>query len=275
MPRGPAMAQQKSTIRTPASGWGGPVPGRPADRIGAGAGRGGGGSTSSPLSAPRAGAGPRGMRPRSDRNGEPARRIASTSTKKSLASRWGSWTMSSTSLTGSTSRPLAWPSAMRSACGVAAASLRTTSATVIRLAATWSRSSHSGPVRPVSPSSRSAQSTKRGKLGGWIVNEVQRPSALATVVWAASLAWRSGTVPCQWWRLALAVWRVVRATASWADTTTWPARPVRRAATTRARAASAAARAVCLNPRSPAGWLGGSPGWPQSQVRPPAAVRVR
>ena len=104
-----------------------------------------------------------------------------------------------------------------------------------------------------------------------MANDVHWPSLLSTVEPPAIWAWRDGTMPCQWWRLPFDDCIVVITTASWADTTMCPARPVRRRAVTSAIAASAAASAVCLNARSPAAWFGGSSETPFRTVNPPAA----
>ena len=107
------------------------------------------------------------------------------------------------------------------------------------------------------------------------MNDVHCPSPLRTVDPPAICSWRFGTVPCQWNRLPFDVWNVVMSTASWADTTMRPARPVTRRAVTRAIAASAVASATCLKARSPAAWFGGSSEKPLSTVNPPAAPSVR
>ncbi len=108
-----------------------------------------------------------------------------------------------------------------------------------------------------------------------MANDVQRPSPLITVEPAAICSCRDGTTPCQWNRLPFDVWSVVMMTASWADTTMCPPRPVRRWAVINASAASAAASAVCFHARSPAACHGGSSVTPFSTVNPPAAPAVR
>ena len=97
-----------------------------------------------------------------------------------------------------------------------------------------------------------------------MVKESQWPSLARKVTPEPIGMCRLGEVPCQVHQLPLAVWSVVKVTASCMPTVIRPTSPPRRRCMIRAIAASAMAIEPCLCERLPAGQTGGSSGCPLS-----------